>query len=80
MPPPAAATASIARLMAGVSTVLPSPVAPYVRTLKMASAGCGSVEADWETWAWAREMWPTVAARAAGESLMRSRRSIRLQG
>ncbi len=29
VPPPAAATASIARLMAGVSTVLPSPVAPY---------------------------------------------------
>src|SRR5579859_4685429 len=34
VPPPAAAAASIALLIAGESTVFPSPVAPYVRTSK----------------------------------------------
>ena len=38
MPPPAAAAASMARLMAGVSRVLPSPVAPKALTSKVPRA------------------------------------------
>src|SRR5689334_25378446 len=34
MPPPAAAAASMARFTASVSSVLPSPTAPYCRTSK----------------------------------------------
>src|SRR5215469_2558835 len=39
VPPPTAAAASIALLMAGESTVLPSPTAPKLRTSKIAPAG-----------------------------------------
>src|SRR5262245_4538688 len=47
VPPPAAAQAAIVRLIAGLSSVLPSPVAPNERTLK-----CFCDDADGAAVAW----------------------------
>ena len=69
VPPPTSATALIARLITGVSTVLPSPVAPYHRTLKIASVDvCGVLARA------ARVIVVAVAAMASGDHVSRSLR------
>ena len=50
MPPPAAAAASMARLIAGVSMVWPSPVAPKALTLRMPALAKTSLESEGVVW------------------------------
>src|ERR1017187_7735063 len=76
-PPPAPAAASMALLMAFVSSVLPSPVAPNLRTSKMPSIGTvatpSCAEATYET--------PGIAAAAMPiPPVRRKSRRIELNG